>query len=73
MVTNYGGLVACRFFLGITEAPVRKTPEMGVGNMLKATKRRFSSIPAPYTCFQFSTPGKVCSVVQLGLEAVTKV
>lgn len=23
LVQNFGGLVACRFFLGITEAPVR--------------------------------------------------
>lgn len=24
LVTNFGGLVACRFMLGITEAPVRR-------------------------------------------------
>ena len=52
LVKNYQGMVACRFLLGITEAPVGPLLQMALfksPNLLP-----FSSIQEPHTCCPFS-------------------
>jgi hypothetical protein len=63
LVTNYGGLVACRFFLGITEAPVGHFPVSWHPRTLSRllTRRLGSFTPERHICCQSFTREKVSS------------